>query len=354
MLAQTVRNAGFKPLVIDLLSDLDTRVHAEYCLRISSLAKVDLKPAVEWLLVNYVVEFAVYGSGFEQNVDSLAYLSEQMLVIGNQPEVFSRVQNKPAFFTLLQTLQIPHPEVAFGKPENATDWLIKPMRGQGGIGISRYSESDQITSDKYWQKYQQGVPHSVLFLADGRRCQIVGFNRQWSIALNAKDEFIFSGVLNDTDLTTEHKIQLALWLAKLVAELSLKGLNSLDFIYDGQNCYVLEINPRPPASMQLYKADLFYRHLQACKGVLPVADLAQMGVTGLQIIYAKCDLVIPNRFPWPEGTYDVPEAGSIIGAEQPICSMIAHQQDSASVLMLLTRQQEFITHQLDRVQSHGI
>lgn len=349
MLAQTARNAGFKPLVIDLFGDLDTRVYAEHCLRIASLVKVDLQSAVEWLLANYVVEFAVYGSGFEQNIDSLAYLSEQMLVIGNQSEVFSRVQNKSAFFTLLQTLQIPHPEVAFGKPENATDWLIKPMRGQGGIGISRYSESDQITSDRYWQKYQQGEPHSVLFLADGKQCQIVGFNRQWSIALNAKDEFIFSGVLNDTDLTTEHKTQLALWSAQLVAELSLKGLNSLDFIYDGQNCYVLEINPRPPASMQLYEADLFYRHLKACKGVLLAADLTQLGVTGLQIIYAKCNLQIPHGFPWPEGTYDIPEAGSIIGAEQPICSMIAHQQDSASVMMLLTRQQEFITYQLDRV-----
>lgn len=354
MLAQAAYQAGLKPLVIDLWGDQDTRSYAHETQQICSLAEENLLPAIDYFLRRYPVTCVVYGSGFERYSGSLNWLSDRLTLLGNQPDVFTKLHDKPAFFSLLEVLQIPYPRVTFVSPDHNEDWLLKPMQGQGGVGIRRYSSSKASESDVYWQKYQQGIPHSVLFLADGKHSQIVGFNLQWTTALNDADEFIFSGIINSTELSLEQQNQISVWLEKLVSELSLKGLNSLDFIQYGEISYVLEINPRPPASMQLYDTNLFVRHIKACQGELLDYETVQHGCNGYQVIYAAQDTQIPEGFAWLEGSQDIPSAGSIISPSQPICSIISHQNEPHAVLEQLQAKQTVIINQLNRFQSHGI
>jgi predicted ATP-grasp superfamily ATP-dependent carboligase len=173
-------------------------------------------------------------------------------------------------------------------------------------------------------------------------------------ALNGTDEFIFSGIINSTKLSLEQKNQISVWLDKLVPALSLKGLNSLDFIQHKQTSYVLEINPRPPASMQLYDADLLVRHIKACQGELLDYRSNQAGFTAYQIVYAQQEMKIPEGFERTEIVVDIPIAGSIIGKNQPICSMITHGKEPQQVLEQLQIKQSHITHSLNRFQTHGI
>ena len=354
MLAQAACKVGIKPLVIDLWGDQDTRKYAEDMQKIPTLAAGHLLPAIDYFLGRYPVVCAVYGSGFEMYPECLKLMGDRLILLGNSPEVFARLHDKPAFFPLLTALQIPYPEVSFYTPDQEENWLIKPMQGQGGVGIKRYRMGEIVDLLSYWQKYQEGEPHSVLFLADGKNSQLIGFNKQWTIALNARDEFIFSGIINSADLSIGQKKQLSAWVAKLVAALSLKGLCSLDFIQSGNNCYVLEINPRPPASMQLYDADLLTRHIKACQGELLDYQLDQLGFTGYQIVYAQQDMQIPDDFEWPEGIVDIPNVGSIISIGQPICSIIDHSKEPDKVLEQLRIRQELIINQLNRFQTHGI
>jgi uncharacterized protein len=354
MLAQLGVSAGYIPLVIDCYGDQDTLAYAEDCQRIASMAEADFSPALDYFLGRYPVTDMVYGSGFERYPDSLRLAGIQMKIMGNQPDVFAGLHDKAAFFSLLSALQIPYPEVSFHPPEDETGWLVKPMVGHGGVGIKRYRKTEDVEQATYWQKYQAGVPHSVLFLADGKRCVVIGFNRQWTTAVNAENEFCFSGIINSAGLTDGQKQQISNWVSKLVAELSLRGLNSLDFIQASETSYVLEINPRLPASMQLYDADLFVWHIKACQGELLDYQPKQVGFTGYQIIYAKQDTQIPHGFAWPEGIADIPFADSIIGAGQPICSIIARGKEPDEVLKQLKLKQELITNHLDRFQTHGI
>ena len=354
MLVEAAYQAGFKPLAIDLFCDQDTRSYAADFLQVSTMAEEDLFPAIDYFVSRYPVANAVCGSGFEQNSDCLKCISDRLTLIGNQPDVFAKLHNKPAFFALLQTLKIPFPTVAFSSPDKSEGWLVKPVYGQGGVGIRKYCEYSSYGYPVYWQKYQAGEPHSVLFVADGKRSQIIGFNRQWSISLNDKDPFIFSGIINDTRLTIRQKAKIGCWLDKLVVALSLKGLNSLDFIQSGQISYVLEINPRPPASMQLYNADLLIRHIKACAGELLKYDPVQAEFTGYQVVYAPRNMQIPEGFQWPEGIVDLPNANTIISTGQPICSIITHADAPESVLAKLQLRQELIINQLNRFQTHGI
>ena len=127
------------------------------------------------------------------------------------------------------------------------------------------------------------------------------------------------------------KEQITDWLKKLVPVFALKGLNSLDFIQAGDQSFVLEINPRPSASMQLYDADLLSRHIKASQGELTDYRLHH-GYTGYQIVYAEQDVLIPEAFAWPAWCMDLPECGGICRTGQPICSIIAHQKRAQSVM----------------------
>lgn len=354
MLAQAAHQAGLKPLVIDLYNDQDTQFYAAETRQITALSAEYLLPAFDYFIKRYPVDGVVFGSGFEQHHDGLRCLNARLTLWGNQPDVVAKLHDKSAFFALLDALQIPYPEVSFAIPDQNEGWLLKPMRGQGGVGIRRSRSGEIAELFDYWQKYQEGAPHSVLFLADGKRSQIVGFNRQWTTALNGAGEFIFSGIINSTKLSLEQKNQISVWLDKLVPALSLKGLNSLDFMQHEQASYVLEINPRPPASMQLYDADLWVRHIKACNGELLDYEMLQDGFTAYQIVYARQNTQIPDGFAWPEEVVDIPIPNSIIATGQPICSMITHGKEPKQVLDQLQIKQSRITHSLNRFQTHGI
>ncbi|MGZ5006680.1 MAG: ATP-grasp domain-containing protein [Methylobacter sp.] len=360
MLAQAARNIGLKPLVIDLFADLDMQSYAEDFRLVNSLSEHDLAPVVDYFVERYAVGHVIYGSGFECYPQSLYYLNSRLIMLGNAPDVFARQLDKQAFFLVLDRLSIPHPEVSFNAPDCTYGWLVKSMQGQGGIGIKRYDSDDEVRSAVYWQKFQNGVPHSVLFLADGRQVQSLGFNIQWPVRLSETQEFVFSGVIGNAALPDELKGEITDWLKLIVPVFGLKGLNSLDFIYADEGSYVLEINPRPSASMQLYNPDLLGRHIQLCVGGTLIAQslesrrLKLPPQSGYQIIYAERDLIIPDQFEWPDWCMDLPKPGDMCRAGQPICSIIAHQNNLQSVAEQLLTKQQLIINKLKGFNRHGI
>ncbi|WP_333875327.1 ATP-grasp domain-containing protein [Methylobacter sp.] len=354
MLAQAARKAGLKPLVIDLFADLDTQSYAEDFRQVKSLAEQDLAPAVDYFIDRYAVAHVIYGSGFEGCLESLYYLNSRLIILGNHPDVFTRQFDKQAFFSVLDQLNIPYPDVVFSAPDCAENWLVKPMQGQGGIGIKRYY-ANAADSSVYWQKFQTGTAHSVLFLADGQQVEIIGFNTQWPVRLSETQEFVFSGLVNNADLQDKHKTEIMGWLKQMVPVFQLKGLNSLDFVHAKDCSYVLEINPRLSASMQLYDdQDLLVRHIQASVGTTLFAQRLDSGwlkaplQTGYQVIYAEHELIIPDYFEWPGWCMDLPKPGNMCRAGQPLCSIIAHQNNLQSVVEQLLTKQQFIINKLER------
>ncbi|MDD1623629.1 MAG: ATP-dependent carboxylate-amine ligase, partial [Methylococcaceae bacterium] len=104
MLAQAAKNAGLKPLVIDLFADLDTQCYAEDFKKLPSLAETHLKPALGYFIDHYAVGHVIYGSGFEYYPESLCYLGSRLLVLGNLPDTFVKLHDKPVFFSTLDKL----------------------------------------------------------------------------------------------------------------------------------------------------------------------------------------------------------------------------------------------------------
>jgi len=343
MLTYAAQRIGLNPIVIDVFADSDTEAFALECCQIPQLSRYYLISALNFLIARHSISHVIYGSGFEEHPDSLGYLTEKLVVLGNAHETFVALQEKRIFFSTLEALEIPYPDVSFMEPKLADDWLIKPMFGHGGLGIKRFRKGSNIEKYVYWQKFLTGVQYSVLFLANGQYAQVVGFNTQWTLNSDENTEFIFSGIINSCDLRDEYKQNVIGWLEKIVPVYSLLGLNSLDFIHANGCSYVLEINPRPPASMQLYDADLLSSHIRACNGDLTSNLPLQRRTAAYQVIYAEHDLTIPLQFYWPEGVVDIPKAGALIRKGQPICSIIVHEKNTPLVLVQLAiRQQQLI------------
>jgi methenyltetrahydromethanopterin cyclohydrolase len=334
MLAELAYKADYKVIVIDLFADQDTLAIAEQVCRVESLGLPEVRSAIELLQLYFKIQLVVYGSGLEGQQSTLIWLAKNFQLIGNKPRAFERFRDKKDFFKQLNEFSIQFPESRFLPPNDTSRWLIKPIDHVGGIGI-RESRLGANTNE-YYQRFCQGQVGSVLFCADGQRVSTVGFHRQWPVN---QDDFAFAGVIRDQILLETEQNRVTGWLEKLVGHYCLQGLGSLDFIWDGRQCYFLEINLRPPVSLMLYpELDLMGAHIS---GQLPT-QLKDKSIRAMQVIYAMQLSVVKSWVEWPEWSFDRPKNNSCIQAGQPICSIMAQGKTVQQTLIQLSDRQKII------------
>ena len=346
--AQLALAGGYAPVVVDCFADEDTKCMAVEVRQVASLQLADVLPAAAELRLAHGLTHVVYGSGFESCPETLAYLEQDWVLLGNCSAVFSRLLDKPAFFRQLALMRMPFPETVFVQPEEGDDWLQKPLRGQGGVGIRRAGEVGTGTAGGcYWQRYLDGESFSVTFIAYVEQVAVLGFNRQWSRVLDENQPFMFAGVANCAELGEVVQNQLLGWLGQLAAVYGLRGLGSLDFILKDGCCYLLEINARIPASAQLYAGPVFAGHVQAGCG-LPLALRWPVSLScAYEILYAPRVMRIADDCAWPVWVLDRPAAGAFIGKHQPICSIIAAGNSPQQTALQLLERRQFIENILN-------
>lgn len=344
MLAQAASNIGLTFFVIDCFSDRDTHALAADLYQVSSLAIDNIQTGVKKFKKN--CSFCLYGSGFEAYPETLVFLASHFQLLGNSSRTFNALQNKPAFFQQLQRLNITYPAVYVTPPASKKNYLIKPYQSLGGENIQRLTSVNTHPLKKntfYYQRYIKGENLSVLFLAHREYARVLGYNQQWT----RPDSFVFSGIMNHATLAKQHQHTIQQWLKKLTSHYQLQGLCSLDFILYKDQCYLLEINPRPPASMMLYQANLLQHHLLACQNKVDQQTIfLSKKYTAYQIIYAPKHIKIPQTMQWASCCHHIPNGGQIIPKDSPICSMIISQNSSTSLLETLQRQQHRLFNQL--------
>jgi methenyltetrahydromethanopterin cyclohydrolase len=341
MLAHTTNQSGYIPVVIDCFTDIDTQSFSLECIKVNSLSLKSLTPAILLLQKKYSLTHVVYGSGFEHHLDSLAFLEKHFIVLGNSLSTFSSIQNTRLFFSKLQQLNIPHPDVIFQPTKPNRNGLIKPIQGEGGLGIKSFIKNTKIPDQYYWQQYITGTPMSALFIANNTEAKIYGFHKQWLSKI--KDQhFIFSGVMSQPELNPELTKKIHNWINALVNEFSLQGINSLDFILNNQGCYVLEINARPSASMQLYQTNLFSEQVDSTlKGIIMPREI-QTDYHGYKIVYSESKIMVNKHIKWPSWIVDIPTIGSTIHTGMPICSIIARGENETDLLNKIQSKQQLI------------
>ena len=285
-----------------------------------------------------------YGSGFEAQPELLANISAKLPLIGNSAGTVAAVKTPAVFFAALQRLNINYPGVCHAFPnEHVNDYLLKLAGGSGGAHIRSASSHESVLADHYY--YQQkidGQPVSLLFLANKHDIEVIGFNEQW-LDPAADAPYRYGGAVSNVELSTCVQQQLIDAARKLTREFSLQGLNSLDAIVEAASndqVFVLEINPRLSATVDLYncaKLNLLQRHVMAGLD-FNSDDLNQQDAGQLSsefkahaIVYAADEIALAAQFLWPHWVTDTPLLGEnvvTISAGAPVCTVCAHA-DSA-------------------------
>jgi uncharacterized protein len=342
-LAESARQGGWRVISLDLFGDVDTRRASAHWEAIGDAAtlRIDaarLREALDRAARCADVDGWVAGSGFEDAPALLDAGGQALPFLGTPGARVTRLRDPAAFFGALDRRGLAHPPISFEAPRDPAGWLAKRAGGCGGMHIRRAAgvASDASaraadTSGTYYQRVQPGVPMSALFLADGAAFRVVALNRL--IVRAAGDRpYIYAGAVGPVpDAALEHAVDRA--LAALVPEFGLRGLASLDFIVDGAaRVHLLEINPRPSASMQLHAqawpGGLMRAHAQAVHGRLPATPPRHGdGARGHSTVFAdrasRIDAAPHQALSSTGHHHDLPAAGACFARGDPVCTVSA-------------------------------
>lgn len=330
MLVHSAARGGHAVIVLDCFADRDTveAAHAARAVAAAGSPRLDrrallaaareLEPPEGWAGV-------VCGSGFEGRPGLLARLAAGRRLAGNPPEVVALVKDPARFFPLLARIGIRHPEVSLQPPHQAAGWLVKLGGGAGGTHV-RPARGQAPRRGRYFQRLEPGRTLSVLFLADGTRGFRLGVNEQWTASHPALP-FLYSGAVGGVRLPEPVLAGLDQLLDRLVAATGIVGLNGLDFLLEGAEPSILELNPRPTATLELHDPDwdtgLFDRHLRACRGELPTARPIAATARAAAIVHAPVAAVLDPGFEFPGWCRDLPVIGTRFAPWDPICTVHA-------------------------------
>jgi predicted ATP-grasp superfamily ATP-dependent carboligase len=296
----------------------------------------------------------VVGAGFEQAPELLAALLEAgpYRLLGNGPEVVRAVKDPTGFAARLATLGleelgVSHPETRTGVPDGAVpgDWLVKRTGAAGGWHIVPW-DGGPLPSGHYLQRRAAGRPVSVAFIADRfGRCELVAISRQW--ADPAPDvPFRYGGAVLPAAVPHSLAERLAEAARRIAVAFGLVGLNSLDLLVDGDAVSVLEVNPRPGATLDLLErhrlGGVMRAHLDAASGRSWSLGPPRPGVIAGAVAYAAATMTMSADFAWAPWCADLPRAGSFVEAGQPLCSVTAWGGDEEEARRRLRRRIERI------------
>lgn len=362
LLAETAVQEGYAVVALDLFGDDDTRRASTQWLPIGAPPSLRIDGA---RLLAALAELArrgdvagwVAGSGFEGQTELLAEGAARLPLIGTAAADVQRVRDPRLFFACLDRHGIAHPPVRYEALPEAADWLVKDAGGCGGWQVRAARSGRPLAPGCYFQRKVAGTPMSATFVANGRDACVLGLNRQIVRRFGAHP-FVFCGVVGPLPLgeALAHRVDAVVRM--LAAEFALRGLGSLDFMLDGDRIAVLEVNPRPPASLALYRdgggAGPMQAHLRACqRGELPArAARSPAGVQGSEIVFARGPLHLGDGAArelaaWP-GCHDLPRAGSAFAAGDPVCSLTVQGSGVDEVLARLASGRDALLASLEK------
>ena len=340
-LAQSARRAGYAPLVVDCFGDMDAREAAQdfVCLpaRVQTgFLKRPLLAALEKLAsaAPRTPAGLILGGGFECSPKLVAALEERFPLIGNSAETIRRVKDPSDFFSALARLGIRHPETRMTPPCDPAGWLMKRIGGSGGLHIHRCPVRFEPDPRRYFQRDCPGEAISVLAVSS-RRGTAVALSRQWSSPLKRRP-YRYGGAVSGTPIDPDLEALLIDTSLTVISEFGLAGLVSLDFVLHDGEPLLLEVNPRPGATLDIFEdgqGSLFKAHVAACAGEDPAAVLKNSWTppraASAAYLYADRGPLVMANLDWPEWAADRPAPETAILARQPLATVTASALTSA-------------------------
>lgn len=346
-LAQSAQRAGYVPLVADAFGDMDTRAAAAGFRVVDNAMTNGFRAKPLLAALDALVAEApsqpiglVLGSGLEDKLRLVEILDKRYTVLGCMPETMRQCKDPQIFFAVLDELGIAHPETRVMPPADCTGWISKRVGGSGGRHIRRCSPKMSAKPRRYFQKHINGTRISVsaLAAADGIATT---FSRQWTAPTEAQP-FRYGGAVGLPESETPAAASMLTTVDKLARAFELRGMVSFDFIVDGETAYLLEINPRPGATLDVFDdlaGTMFRAHIDASRA-LPLdrrgGDIETARAAA--ILHADRGPLTLGNYDWPTWSADRGAAGTAVPKGAPLATVFADgATPDAAVLLARTR-----------------
>lgn len=344
-LAAAARRAGYRPFVADLFCDTDTVALAERAESLkgdlrSGIDGAQLIPTLRALAGEEQPVAVVLGSGFERRPELVDEIGNQFPLAGNRGSTIRRVKDPQALSDDCAALGIPHPEFQWEAPPDPRNWVAKTVGAAGGQHVKQADATGPCTAGRYFQRFIPGKSISALFVADGKHAQIVGFSRQWTSPAPTAP-YRYGGAVRIRRFDRRETTMIEGWLSSLADRAGLLGLCSADFIRSEDGFWLVEVNPRPGATLDIFdspKARLMDLHLNATRGNawyrLPrfTDSMASM------IAYAADPIPYFPALDWPDWTADHQSEGTSLAAGDPVCTVFARGPSAVATQRMLEKQ----------------
>jgi predicted ATP-grasp superfamily ATP-dependent carboligase len=346
-LARSAMAAGYEVLTADGYGDRDLIEASPGPVRHLTVSPFEPGAVADHVTMPY--DAVAYTSSFENHADALERLAAGRVILGNPPAVLRDVRRAERVRDVLNAAGLPSPAV-YAAAGDATRmahgrrFLAKPRHSGGGSGVRPWRPAEPILDGELLQEWVEGVPGSLIFLADGREVMTVGVTRQLigDAVFGANGHRWCGNLLGNEDapvLAAQQEVAVSAAAAAraITRAFGLRGINGIDFIARNGTAVVIEVNPRWTAAVELVERalgmSLFPAHVSACEGALPLLDQPRaVGVIGKAVRFAPADCVMPNTDSWlADGiTGDVPMSGSSVARGAPICTLFATGPTSAA------------------------
>lgn len=306
-LTQSAQQAGFNVDVFDLFGDWDLQKSVaegsqtgtpQTPGRVFSARKFrDLFRLVD--MSKY--RAAIIGGGLESKIDLVRRL--EIPVLGCQASQLKRLQSHSCLKImpdLVERAGARWPITQTIEPQNCqtSPWILKSLRGSGGNHVRLWPSSNIdprffFRQHYVFQRYVDGFNFSALFVAQGKirqrdkrigsnlpcipACLLIGCSQQ---LVGEPDfgarPFAYCGSIAPLQLTDAiwNVIERLGW--EISSEFEIDGLFGIDLIATEEGVWLIEINPRIPASAELYErlarlnaqdsCSVFRTHVDACFG----------------------------------------------------------------------------------------
>jgi predicted ATP-grasp superfamily ATP-dependent carboligase len=332
--------AGFQPWCADLFADAD--LASRFPVR---KVPIDRYPHG---LIETVREAPdgplLYTGGLENYPEVLAKIDRPLW--GNPPEVLRRVRSPHLLENVLRGNGIPT-LVVRADPPSAGDprrWLLKPLRGSGGIGIRPYhGRAFFDPRTHYLQEFSPGPCFGAVFFRAGGHPHpfLMGVTVHLRASWLHAPPYHYAGSIVAAPPAPDRLTRIG---AVIGEAFSLSGFFGADVVQHTDpitgtaDLRVLEVNPRYTASVEVFER-ASGRPMMGVRGIPLHVDPALRpppgpgtSVAGKAILYARDQLVFPGYGPWcdsfdqhPDALdyADIPHPGERIPRGRPVLTVFA-------------------------------
>lgn len=363
LIAEALADGGYVADVLDGFADADCRAAARSCTALPWSDATDPAPAAAPLEAATLAwadahpdGILLAGAGFEHRPALLARLAARLPLAGTCAGAVARCKDPWQLAQACAQHGLATPPLCRPGSEAAAGWLLRQTGACGGGHLRAARQDDRDDGRQVWHRHTAGEAVSLLFHARAGSTVALSWQHQFC-APTPRQPWRFGGVVAVEAANAPWAPAIELAASRLADEFGLQGLNGLDALWDGSTLWVLEINPRPPASLTLLspaaRAHWIGAHLATagapgCDGDAATRDaspgasaagvcaggFAQHALNaGMAVVYASTRLSIPADFRFPPGCHDLPVPPCTFEAGDPVCSV---QTDTGGIEKLRT------------------